>query len=118
MSRHPNSEATDTNLTRPIVQTTQLNNPAPPIIPPQPLLPSSQPYQIPGGYVVQPWDVVPPWDVVEPSTHAGVNQNILSPQMNGRRIVQGEDAGTLPGPGENEARLPPEYKEVWSQGHM
>lgn len=83
MSRLRNSKATDTNFTGPpVVQTTQLNNLAPPIIPPQPLFPSSQPYQIPDGYVVH------SWDAVRPSTHVGVNQNVLGPQFGGRRITK------------------------------
>ena len=112
MSRRRNSEAMDTNFTGPpVVQTTQLNNPTPPIIPPQPRFPSSQLYQIPDGYVVH------PWDVVGPSTHLGFNQNTLGPQFGGRRVVHEEDAGALPDPGENVVRLPPDYKEAWSQGN-
>lgn len=106
MSRRPKSEATNTNFTRqPGVQTTQLNDPAPPILPPQHVVSSSQPYRIPGEYVVEPF-------IASPSTHVGVNKNALGPQIRGRLVVQEEDAGTLPAPEENVVRLPSDYKEA------
>jgi hypothetical protein len=82
-----------TNFTgQPAVQTTQLNNP-------------TQRYRIPRGYFAK----------VGSSTHVRVNQNVLRPQVVERQVVQEEDAGTLPAPGENVVRLPPEYREAWIQ---
>ena len=91
--RRPNSGAMNTNFTgQPPVQTMQLN--------------TTQRYRIPRGYFAK----------VGSSTHVHVNQNVLDPQVVGGQVVQEEDAGTLPAPGENVVRLPPEYREAWSQG--
>jgi hypothetical protein len=52
------------------------------------------------------------WNGSQPSSYASGSP---ARQSEGPRFVQEEDAGTLSSPQENVVRLPPDYKEAWSQ---
>ncbi|KDR83229.1 hypothetical protein GALMADRAFT_152167 [Galerina marginata CBS 339.88] len=98
--------ATTSNTPRhPGVQPRQLNDRPPPASLSISDLPT-RPYPAPGGLVML------AWDDVGPSGQSGFDQAAVNP--GGHRIVQEEDAGALPTPGENVTRLPPNYKEIWS----
>jgi len=57
------------------------------------------------------------WNESELSSYASGSEKRPAQQSGGPRFVQEEDAGTLSPPEENVVRLPPDYKEAWSQDY-
>jgi len=79
--------------------------------PPSSGLPSSTLSYQPGGLNTL------SWNGSELSSYASGSQKGPVQQSGRPRFVQEEDAGTLSPSEENVVRLPPDYKEAWSQDY-